>query len=382
MSVSSPTDVEMIDTLTIQDQTPLPDTDRLERARERFRRWRHRGVERLPDFVPADLSDVELTGAERAAACRAVATPDVCMIAARGPSAERIARAVGRAASLRGDRALLIAPPHPSRARADELFPLVDARNAFRWWTPAFWRCTTAARTEYENALSELSAAEPPGLTVASAERVAQLPGRWDRLIVLNAPALDDDAVTILAGRADRWVFIGDPDCRQGWWSDLWDQLADIAWVREGDRLRCRLRRGADRATLVSESVIDAPEIELRIGPAAELAEVVFPAGTSLFDAKTFLAGQLDESPIDLDIASFNWSERDGLLCACGGCAERHRPLPHELEPGVRELIAERPGPIPGYTCGFQFDGDKWDRPSAERWLRQRFPANPRAIRV
>lgn len=368
---------------TITANTPLPDDGRLERARAWFDMIRRDGPGALPKFAPVAVADDSLTPAERLAVGRSLAAPDLCAVAASPPAADRIARATARLAALTGERVLLIAEPDARRARLAELRPGMEARRRGRWWSREFWRAGSDVITHYDRLAEELSAVEPPGLTVTPLDQLMTTPGRWERVIVTQADRLSAGEALYLAARSDRWVFLGDPNVLDGWWGELRATLADESWVREGDRLRCRLQHNADRSVLSSELVTDAPSVEIRIGPGAELAEVVFSAGTTLLDAKEFLAEQVEAWPIDLDGATVTWDEKPDQIVALTGAAAPIQVSPREITRGVRELIAERPGPIPWYTCGLAFNrAAGWDRGTAEAWIVEHFPGAGRLITV
>jgi hypothetical protein len=360
----------------------MPDDGRLERARAWFQQIRTAGPGSLPQFSPITIEDESLTRIERSAVGRAVAAPDICLVAADAPSAGRIARATAREAAVRGERVLLLAEADSRRARLEELRPVAAAVRGRRWWSLTYWQAEPDAVGKFDRLLQELTVAEPPGLTVCPPDKLHSATGRWDRLICLNSDRLTEADATALAARADRWVFLGAAG-NAGWWSDMRTLLADETWVREGDRLRCRLRHDADQSQLSSEPVADTPDVELRFDRASELAEVVFSADTTLFAAKNFLAEQMEAWPIDLDAQSITWDESAERIIACAGCGDRPTAIPREVEPGIRELIADRTGSLPWFTYGIEFDrSEGWNRTSAEAWLAGRFPAVSRVVTV
>lgn len=237
----------------------------------------------------------------------------------------------------------------------------------------------------------------------------------FDLLIIQEAEAVTDSEFRKLAGRARRWVLVGEPafeaaagaqrtyalrkprpaTLRAGFFDKLWLQLhweprgLPYAWVREGDRLCCHLRPvpADQRQWLETESLADSPDIELRIvaPPRGQpvLAEVVFPATFSVAAAKAYLYRELEELTVQTSSRSVRWVEEPHRLLFC--LAEE--PLPGsqavELEAGVREHIAETRTGAQGpcgegtwQTCCLEFDRQAgWQRPQAEEWVQRRLGA-------
>lgn len=236
----------------------------------------------------------------------------------------------------------------------------------------------------------------------------------FDLLVLQEAEAVTESEFRQLAGRARRWVLVGEPafeaagaqrtyalrkprpaTLRAGFFDKLWQQLhweprgLPYAWVREGDRLCCRLRPvpAEQRQWLETESLADSPDIELRIvaPPRSQpvLAEVVFPATFSVAAAKAYLYRELEELTVQTSSRSVRWVEEPHRLLFC--LAEE--PLPGsqavELEAGVREHIAETRAVGPGpcgeatwQTCCLEFDRQAgWQRPQAEEWVQRRLGA-------
>jgi hypothetical protein len=399
--------------------TPLPDDDRLRRAREWFERLRAEGGADLPAFVPHIIADDALTEAQRSAVSRAISTPDVCLIDTDAATGKLLAAAIARHAAQRGERVLLIAPEHDLtgfstehlqaathatnsiNARLAALTPLVEARRAGRLWSALYWRALfqPGLLREYERLTAEAAQQPipgPAGISVFTPEALVGDPRTWDRMVVYGTCLIERPLLCGLSARADRWVYIGTDmasDVEAGSpVAATWRALAGEAWVREDGRLCCRVRQltQSQRLHLSSEPLTDAPEIELRFyqpdddaGP--ELAEVVFPPNMTLIAAKEFLVRELNEWPIDLDFAGIQWQESNDRLTACCGCPGRREPVPVEMNPGVRELVVDRPGnSIPWSTCGIAFDrAAGWDRPKAEAWLQTRCAGKTRrAVRV
>jgi hypothetical protein len=150
-----------------------------------------------------------------------------------------------------------------------------------------------------------------------------------------------------------------------------------------------------ERDRLESEPVADFPDTELRItspagGPPA-IAEVVFPPGMSLRDAKAYLFRELEQLALGSRPGEGSWSEVGGkVLWSVGSEPVGRERL--ELAPGVTELVAVVPAaatartvPLPWTPPAVEFDSAAgWDRESAEGWLRkhQRFPDAGRTVRL
>jgi hypothetical protein len=384
--------------------TPLPDDDRLCRAREWFERLRAEGGANLPAFKPAKIDDNALTDQQRYAVSHAVSTPDVCMIDTDAPTGRMLAATIARHAVDQGERVLLIAPENEinqlaaensrivpghnlvSYARLTELTPLIEAYRAGRWWSPKYWRVVfgPSLKREFEALTTEAAyrtAQVPDGISLFTPNALLGDPRSWDRMIVCGTGEIDRPVLCALCARADRWVFIGHDLSTK---TEIayhvgatWKALASDIWVREGDKLCCRIRplTKSQREHLSSEPLSDAPDIELRIyqpdNAQPELAEVVFPPNTTLAAAKELLVRELDEWPIDLEFAGVQWNEDRDRLTAYTGHLNGHEPLTVEMNPGVRELVADCPGKeVPWSTCGIAFDrAAGWDRSKAEAWL-------------
>ncbi len=365
--------------------TPLPDNDRLRRAREWFDRLRAEGSADLPAFAPTPIDDANLTEAQRHAVSRAVATPDVCLIETDPTNGRLLAAAVAKHAAQRGERVLLIAPESDIYQFETDFPSAVQSRPIETPQRSWFSKLISAI---FGSGGKSASASTKPtrvldGVSLHTPEALVGDPRTWDRLVVFGTCEIERPLLCGLCARADRWVFVGHGMADHGDSPNsvaaTWRALAPETWVRENERLCCRLRQltVTQRKQLTSEPVADSPDIELRIyqpdGAAPELAEVVFPSATTLIAAKEFLARQLDEWPIDLDIAEIAWSEDSSRVVACSGCPGKHEPVDVEMNPGVRELVADCPGhDVPWSTCGVQFDrAAGWDRSKAEVWIQR-----------
>lgn len=273
--------------------------------------------------------------------------------------------------------------------------------------------------------LAYLEEAPPwPGLLPASANLVAAtltaLPadvhfgngaacGRgFDLLIFQEADRITEAEFFQVASRARRWVLVGEPSfdpaaptersyslrkpqppaLKAGFFDKLWRHLhweprdLPYSWIREGDRLCCRLRTvPADgRQFLEVEGVSDHPDIELRIltlpqsGPV--LAEVVFPPTMLVAEAKAFIYKELEELAVQTSGSSVRWVEEPQRLLF--RLAEEIIPATEvvDLEAGVRELVglprSERNGTNDGPWLTYRLEFDRaagWDRTRAEEWV-------------
>jgi hypothetical protein len=270
-----------------------------------------------------------------------------------------------------------------------------------------------------------------PGLLAGSANLVAATPaalaadphfggnavaGRgFDLLVLQEAEAITESEFRKLAGRARRWVLVGEPafeaagnvqrtyalrkprptTLRADFFDKIWHQLhweprgLPYAWIREGDRLCCRLRPvpADQRQWLETESLADSPDIELRIvaPPQSQpvLAEVVFPAAFTVAAAKAYLYRELEELTVQTSSRSVRWVEEPHRILFCLAEEPLRDSEAVELETGVREHIAETRAGSRGpcgegtwQTCCLEFDRlAGWQRPQAEEWVQRRLGA-------
>jgi hypothetical protein len=357
----------------------------------------------LPTFTPATIDDNSLTTPQKCAVSHAVSTPDICMIDTSPETGQILAAAIARHSVDRGERVLLVASKDEINqlaskklggAQADhseadrqltELGRMDSAYRAGRWWTADFWRAMfrPGLQRELDELMTELgrrAAQVPEGVSLRLPAALIGDPRTWDRMIACGTDGMDRDILCRLCARADRWVFIGKLACNTevaDKISATWKALTADTWVREGDRLRCRVRQltQSQREHLSSEPLSDAPDIELRIyqpeNAQPELAEVIFPPHMTFAAAKEFLARDLDEWPIDLEIAGIQWNEDHDRLTALSNHLNGREPTTVEVSPGVHELVADCPSKeVPWSTYGIAFDrAAGWDRQKAEAWL-------------
>ncbi len=244
-----------------------------------------------------------------------------------------------------------------------------------------------------------------PG-ALQSDERLAEIckAGLFDLIVVDEAHLLTEAELLGIARRGMRWVLVGDGLCdpnsssaagrdngngmerrnpraeshhgrgpqsasRSGPWTRLVLVLQDEIWSRDRDGLCCRLRAVSPerRSELDSESVADSPDVQLRILTPADgdpcLAEVLFPAATSVEHALDYLYRELNEVPVPNAIAA--WHEtRESLTVRFTSDVSVST---FELKSGVRVRLAEN-----GRTTAIDFESRHgWDRHSAENWMRE-----------
>jgi hypothetical protein len=252
-------------------------------------------------------------------------------------------------------------------------------------------------------------------------------PVRFDLLVLEEADQVTESEFLKVARRARRWALVGEPmadsegpavrgpapaperkrepsrkpaalkpsrpaSLRPGFFQRLWEHLhLPAIWVHEEGQLRCRLRPLPleHRQWLQVERVADHPEIELRIvaPPRAQpaLAEVVFPAGMAIGQAKQFIYKELEEVPARALGQSPCWSEEADRLVLRLPEGPGADAVPVLLEPGVRELVGAPAGgkrgvdangagakPAAWLTCALEFDRQSgWHRERAEDWVRR-----------
>ncbi len=165
---------------------------------------------------------------------------------------------------------------------------------------------------------------------------------------------------------------------RSGYFQKLWDKLhcdslrLHYAWARENERLCCTLRpvAGRERACLEIERVADYPDIELRIlaipKTTPQLAEVVFPAGMRIQEAKTFIYRELEEVAVQ-GLGHGAWLEE-----AAESFVFHLGPRPPqctvcvELEKGLQEWLIQDSG----QSCCLEFIKTAgWTRAKVDQWL-------------
>lgn len=221
-------------------------------------------------------------------------------------------------------------------------------------------------------------------------------------LVLDRAEQLGEPDFVHLSRLADRWVLIGDlsatdePRPLNGSHRRLGRHGADIPfaarlarhldrepWTVEGDRFVIRVAHltPEQRRTVTREPVYDRPHIELRVAAGDDgsgiLAEVAFPAGTPVGEAKQFLIRELD-TVLLRPLGECVWHCADGRTTACWPAAEAvgSEDAWIELEAGIRERIVGTGAAA--FTATIDFDpAAGWTAASAEEWLAARLPAAP-----
>jgi hypothetical protein len=223
----------------------------------------------------------------------------------------------------------------------------------------------------------------------------------FDLLILEEAHRVTESEFAAAARRARRWVLVGEPQAdtkpaspprkavkpaglRPGVFQRLWQNLhvdprrLPVAWTRRDGRLICRLKPLAaeQEQWIESEPVVDRPEIELRIlavpRQSPQVAEVVFPAGMGIGEAKQFVFHELDELAVQTRGRALCWSEtgEDMILEL-----EPHGDSETELVPleeGVYERVVTAAGSY-GYTARLHFArAAGWTRERARQWVAER----------
>jgi hypothetical protein len=217
--------------------------------------------------------------------------------------------------------------------------------------------------------------------------------GHFDLLVLDEADQITESDFLKAARRARQWILVGEPAqaCDRGrhttgrgqYFHKLWEHLhcnpASLphTWFREGERLCCRLRQltHEQRQFLEKEPLADAPDVELRILALPRvrpvLAEVLFPATTSLPAAKEFLYRELQEITVQASGPTLHWRETEQSIDLEFGAT----PAPAHvvsLDSGVKEFLAAPGADGLCRTCKLQFEKSAgWDRIAVEQWLQQ-----------
>lgn len=244
----------------------------------------------------------------------------------------------------------------------------------------------------------------------------AARPVPFDLLLLDQAQEATETEFLAVARRARRWVLVGEPSLpsdhdheqsaarsprrapargpvrpaalRPGFFQRLWDHLhcdprrLPYEWRREDGRLCCQLHPLTEEQgrNLTSEPVADRPDIELRIadGPGRDpfLAEIVFPRGMSIVEAKSYVFRELNELPVNAPGHSLRWVEESDRVQLRLADAPLPDTQPVPLAEGVREMVGSLPLPsgprgdaCPWHTCCVEFDrAAGWGREKAEAW--------------
>ena len=270
-----------------------------------------------------------------------------------------------------------------------------------------------AAQREHSSALKGVKELDAPDLIprlLAESRIVVGTPGSlvadpvfadsppFALLVLDRCEELTETDFLRLSPLAARWVLVGDvpgsagkPDSRPGMGQNgktskngrtkgpgFVERLALLLdrepWAREADQIVCRLMHQVGttgRQTLVQEPLFDRPEIELRFTAEDDpaVAEVAFPAGTSIADAKSFLFRQLGEVLLH-PCGPLQWEETAESIVARWSESEDCTTAWIDLEPGVREKVVCCGWAA--FTAAVEFvRALNWNRERAEAWLAQ-----------
>jgi hypothetical protein len=230
----------------------------------------------------------------------------------------------------------------------------------------------------------------------------------FDLLILDEAHQVTESEFAAVARRARRWVLIGEPQAdaappgklakvaalRPGFFQRLWHHLhADprrlpSVWMRREGRLICRLRPVPFNRphSIESERVVDRPDIELRIlstpHQAPQILDVVFPACTTIAEAKQFVFREVDELAVHTRGGCLSWSETtEEVALEFAPCSDPDA-VTVTLEDGVRELVGcDPPRSEPRTEDSVAFwntyqlrfaRAAGWTRQRAEQWIADR----------
>lgn len=215
---------------------------------------------------------------------------------------------------------------------------------------------------------------------------------RFDLLVLDHAEELTEPAFEHLSALATRTILAGEtttppaprpqlnghghPTRPRSTAPSLFARLARLLdhepWRIEAGRLVLRLVHLSTEARqgLAREPLLDHPDVELgvSIGEGEPvLAEIAFPASTSIVQAKTFLVSQLGEVLLRT-CGERTWHQSEERLTACWPLAEANTGEWIDLEAGVRELVAG--AGTAAFTAAISFDlAAGWNELSAEEWL-------------
>jgi hypothetical protein len=381
----------------------------------------------LHDLCPTEArltKEADDLSAERARAEELAAAERAELI--RTETARRVAEVDARAAELSAERQRAEAEWHAAcRELTDPaLAPTGPAGESLRTAREEWQRRLTQDEQRHEAAASwagglEQALATLPGRLARCANLVAATPRglagdphfgegaaapvTFDLLILEEAEQVTEADFVQASRRARRCVLVGEPQpdeaepragagrvvrpnaLRPGFFQRLWRSLRwdprrlPYAWEQRGPRLHCRLRRiGPEHESWVqTERVADRPDVELRIlarpRQEPELVEVVFPASTSVPEAKEYLFRELNEVTLQAAGPDWHWAETAERVVLRLGAVNPNAVLV-PLCAGVRELVAPAAGDehdesAEWRTCAVEFDrAEGWDRARAEGW--------------
>jgi hypothetical protein len=239
----------------------------------------------------------------------------------------------------------------------------------------------------------------------------------FDLLVVEEAEQMNEAEFLKVGQRARRWVLVGDSGlekpspsngpARNGrvhriavrqklaptappagpislfqrlWRSYRAERATELrTWVRDGDRLCCRLKAidTEQRKCLECERVADFPDIELRIlslpRAVPTLAEVLFPSSISLIQAKEYIYRELQELPLETTGTNACLVEDPDRFVLHFGRLIDQPDAAVVLAEGLCELLVAEPGHPAGFlSCRVEFaKAVGWSRERAQAWLFQ-----------
>jgi len=220
------------------------------------------------------------------------------------------------------------------------------------------------------------------------------LPQPLDVLILDHAEELTETHFARLSLLAKRWILAGDAASKTPLTNGtshrrrlpestllarLGQRLDGEPWVFEHDRLVLRLvhLQAEKRASLSREPVLDHPHVELRLtagdGEEPVLAEIAFPAETTVVQAKQFLFSQLGEVLLRPG-GNHHWHKTDDRLTVCWPMLDESEGEWVELELGVRERVVGCG--CGAFTAAIAFEtASGWNDDTAREWLAEHIPA-------
>lgn len=226
----------------------------------------------------------------------------------------------------------------------------------------------------------------------------------FDLLILEEAHQITESEFAAAARRARRWVLIGEPQTdsespfeprkvvrpavlRPSLFQRLWHNLhADphrlpYAWTTRESRLVCRLQplSPEHEKWIESESVVDRPDIELRIlsmpRQMPRVVEVLFPSSVGIVEAKQFIFHELEELAVQTRGRGLCWTETAEEVILELAPDPEGESVAVSLESGVSERIAPLPvsNGVDWHTCALEFArAAGWTRQRAEEWIAHR----------
>lgn len=190
--------------------------------------------------------------------------------------------------------------------------------------------------------------------------------GTFDRRVLEGAESVTHTEWEALTSANDRTILLGDFAARSDLAGERWAAAHRPQWLRESGNLVAQLVPTV--AETHREPLADRPEIELRFGLTEggdyTLASVAFPDGTTVADAKAFLAADLGEVQL-VPLGPARWHSEE--LSVAWPLLEADDGVWIDVEPGARERVVSVDG-LPA-TAAASFDASHWTRETAEAWV-------------